>query len=519
MRSTLLEFVGWAALYCTMGSTVACGAKKREPEPAADDSTIPQVPVPAANAVKLLAVQHGVVVRDRPSPNGKVLGTLRAGARVSRANEPYSKRNCAGGWYPIRPRGFVCAGEEATLDMDHPVAKVLAERPAVEKALPYRFGRVKKGEAVLYGKLPSYEEQLSAEPKLASRGEKEPRTLGTGANDVPLNGAFLPTGVAVLNPDGEGVGPDGKRTTQSLFVFPGPQTAPAGVAVGGKLTTLDNRVLKQGSGVALVASFLTGEGKAERRFGVTQDGRFVPTDRLGEALGTTWHGFDLSNAALPVAFAIRSPHTWSLEKGEHPEMLDDELEPYQAIPLTGRFRTVDNTLFYATTDNKWIRHKDAIMLLPRHKFPDFAVAGQKWIEISLANQTLVAWDGRKPVYATLISSGQDRLGDPAAGAPATLQGQFRIRSKWLSRPIDDAEVRGEFSLSDVPWALDFADGFSITGSYWQKNFGEPGNFHNVTLAPIDAHWLWHWTEIELPEGWHSVTLPDDAASPIVFVHK
>jgi hypothetical protein len=516
-RISTLALCSALALGCS-----AKGSANNDSAPNLDDESIPQVPVPAANGPKLVALKHNVIVRDRPSPNGKVVGVLRAGGRVSRAAEPYSKRNCAGGWYPIRPRGFVCAGDEASTDLENPVARLLAEEPSLDRALPYRYGRVKKGESVLYAKLPTPEEQLAAEPKLADgrEKEKEPKRLGTGANDVPLGETFLPNGVPVIQSDGDGVGPDGYRTTASIFTFPGTEALPSHLTVGGSLGLVDNRIVKTKSGVAVVGTFLVGEGPTERRFGLTPEGRFVPIDRLGEALGTTWHGVDFAEGTLPVAFAIRNPHTWSIGKGDHPEMLDEEFESKEAVRLSGRFRTVDGTLFYATADDKrWVRHKDFVMVLPRHKFPDFADTTTKWIDISLANQTLIAWEGHRPIYATLISSGQDRLGDPSAGAPATLQGQFRVRSKVVSRTLDDAEVKGEYSVSEAPWVLEFADGFAITGSYWQSAFGEPQNFHNVTVSPVDAHWLWHWTDIELPEGWHGVTLGEDAPSPIVYVHK
>ncbi len=512
-----LTVLGWLALGCS-----ARGSSNTDTVTPVDDETIPDVPVPAASGPKLVAVKPIVVVRDRPSPNGKAIGTLRAGAQVSRATEPYSKRNCAGGWYPVRPRGFVCAGDDASIDTTHPVALWFGAGPALDRALPYRYARAKKGETVLYAKVPTHDEQLAAEPKLGEgkNKEKEVRPLGVGANDLPLGETFLPTGVAVLQPSAEGVGPDGYRTTASIFKFTGPPALQASLVVGTSLGALENRLVKAKSGVALVGSFVAGEGLEERRYGITPEGHFIPIDRLGEALGSTWHGVDVSKGSLPLAFAIRNPHAWSLGKGDESERLDEEFESKEAVRLSGRFRTVEGTLFYETAENHgWVRHKDFVMVLPRHKFPDFAEGTQKWIDISLANQTLIAWEGHRPMFATLISSGQDRLGDPASGVAATLQGQFRIRTKLISRTLEDAEVRGEFSVAEAPWVLEFADGFAITGSYWQSTFGDSTNFHNVTMTPIDAHWLWHWTDVALPEGWHGVTVPEDASSPIVYIHK
>ena len=38
--------------------------------------------------------------------------------------------------------------------------------------------------------------------------------------------------------------------------------------------------------------------------------------------------------------------------------------------------------------------------------------GEHWIDVSIAKQVLLAYDGTKPAYATLVSSGEAGLGDP-----------------------------------------------------------------------------------------------------------
>jgi hypothetical protein len=198
---------------------------------------------------------------------------------------------------------------------------------------------------------------------------------------------------------------------------------------------------------------------------------------------------------------------------------DEELDPNEAIPLTGRFRTVNSVLYYFTSDELWVRHKDMILVAKRNRFPDWATPTQKWIDISLANQTLVAWEGHKPLYATLISSGRDRLGDPQTG-PSTVQGVFRLRSKHVTRDVDDREVQQAYSVTEAPWVMEFQEGFSLVGCYWSRRFGEAGSYHDVALAPIDAHWLWAWSDPEVPEGWQSVAIPEDIEqNTIVYVHK
>ncbi len=495
-------------------------APESEPE---DTDAIPQLEPPPADGPRLVALRHGLLVWDRPSASGRPLGSLRAGAEVVRAAEPYSKKDCEAGWYPIRPRGFVCASADVTLEADSPVARALkAAAPQLDRPLPYRYGRVRRGSAVIYRAAPSAEEQIAAEPKLGRRRPQEPVPLGAGANDLLLGEDGMPTGPPVVRPDGDGVGADGRRSTATFFTFPSGDAPPEPIRLGAPLANAEaptTQVLKRRSGVAITRSFIWDTGEGARRFGLMPDGRLIPTDRLRPALGSTWHGIDVREVGLPVAFTVRAGVCpYQLDRGKATRLVDEELEPHQAIALTGRFRTVDGVKYFFTRDNRWIRHRDTIYAFRRHRFPDFAVGEQKWLDISLANQTLVAYRGKSPIYATLISSGQNRLGDPAEG-PSTAQGVFRVLSKHVTAPVDDREVGQTHSILEAPWVAVFAEGFAITGSYWLRDVGEAQSYHNIALTPVDAHWLWRWADPQLPEGWHGVVADEDGPNTIVYVHK
>src|SRR5262245_5445744 len=84
-----------------------------------------KIPVPSENGAKRAPISMTVTVRAEPGATAAAIGYLRAGARVARSAEPVSERECAGGWYAVRPVGFVCAGAEATTKLDHPVARAL----------------------------------------------------------------------------------------------------------------------------------------------------------------------------------------------------------------------------------------------------------------------------------------------------------------------------------------------------------------------------------------------------------
>jgi hypothetical protein len=521
-RSTLLRRAALlpGLLLAAAGCDGKAGALARAE---ANDKEFASVPVPAADGPKIHGVRPGAAVYARPRTSAKKLGEIAPGAAVARSAEPVTKDDCKGGWYAVRPRGFVCAGPNASLDAG---AARAFPGPDLARALPYRYGRARSENVPVYGRMPTATEQLAAEPDLLKHLGRAEDTdpLGAGANDVPLDARFAPTGPPVLLPGGEGI-QEGTRTGASFFAFPSETPLPAapvddrGSARQAGLrpdTPAEAKVgaLRKGSGVAL-AGMVIGDGSAKpRRFGITADGRLVPTDRLRPALGTVFHGIDLDKTGLPVAFVHKGGvHTFALQKGKAIKQ-DDELDRRAAVPLTGKFRTVEGVRFEETRSGDWLRAQDLVVVVKRHKFPDFVKGSQKWIDVSIANQTLTAYEGVKPIFATLVSSGRDQLKDPTTSA-ATARGTFQVLSKSVVRALDPRTVQNGFDVNDAPWVMEFAPGFAFAGTYWGDGLGEAQTFHDVSLSPIDAHRLWAWADPPLPEGWSSVEGADDGTT--VFV--
>ena len=94
--------------------------------------------------------------------------------------------------------------------------------------------------------------------------------------------------------------------------------------------------------------------------------------------------------------------------------------------------------YYRTTDKRWFNQQDVGLAVAPSTWPEDAEKGKKWIEISITNQTLVLWEGKKPVYATLVSTGQAGLDDPKK-TTATIRGSFHIRNKHISAMMDSNE--------------------------------------------------------------------------------
>ena len=62
-----------------------------------------------------------------------------------------------------------------------------------------------------------------------------------------------------------------------------------------------------------------------------------------------------------------------------------------------------------------------------------------------------------------------------------------------------------FSIADVPHTLYFNPPFALHAAFWHERFGEPTSAGCVNLSPIDAEWVFEWSDPKLPEGWHGVT--------------
>ncbi len=111
---------------------------------------------------------------------------------------------------------------------------------------------------------------------------------------------------------------------------------------------------------------------------------------------------------------------------------------------------------------------------------------ERWIEINLSKQRLIAWEGAKPVHAVVISTGKK--------STPTIPGIFTIQRK---RRID--RMKGEdYDIDDVPYAQYYSGGYAIHGAYWHKNFGTPVSHGCINLAVDHAKWLFNWSEVKTP---------------------
>jgi hypothetical protein len=130
--------------------------------------------------------------------------------------------------------------------------------------------------------------------------------------------------------------------------------------------------------------------------------------------------------------------------------------------------------------------------------------GRKWIEVSIGQQTLWAYQGNTLIATSLVST----------GLPPNLTeiGLFHVRLKYPKQDMrgfqnstgevvgfgDEAPAGGSVSydVEDVPNVMYFdMDAESLHGAYWHNNFGHPMS-HGCVNLPLDfAAYLYGWAPL------------------------
>ncbi len=150
--------------------------------------------------------------------------------------------------------------------------------------------------------------------------------------------------------------------------------------------------------------------------------------------------------------------------------------------------------------------------------PKELAPGEKWIDVNITSETLVAYEGDKPIYATLVSSGRTNKVD-AAKNYKTKTGSFRVREKHISTTMDDdAASDGTYKIEDVPWVMYFEGSLALHGAFWHSSFGHERSHGCVNLTPFDAKNLFGWVGPRLPDGWHGVRGTEANPGTRVIVH-
>ncbi|MDB4996117.1 MAG: hypothetical protein JWM74_3549 [Myxococcaceae bacterium] len=154
------------------------------------------------------------------------------------------------------------------------------------------------------------------------------------------------------------------------------------------------------------------------------------------------------------------------------------------------------------TQEKWVLARDLARPSVQPPPPEVA-SDERWVDVDLASQTLVAFEGKRPVYATLVSTGRG----PSTSETGTPKGVHRVWVKLSTTNMDNLEKEDadrHYSIEDVPYVQFFDKAVALHAAFWHKDFGRVHSHGCVNLAPIDARFLFGWTLPHLPAGWSAV---------------
>ncbi|AUX26611.1 hypothetical protein SOCEGT47_071810 [Sorangium cellulosum] len=262
--------------------------------------------------------------------------------------------------------------------------------------------------------------------------------------------------------------------------------------------------LEPGFAVAIVEERVEGGS----RYGRTNSGFWVPMRDLGPVHAFAFRGVELPEDAEDIAIAWvvseRAPLFTRTRAGF--TRTEARKARFEAVPYLEEAQGPSGRLARIAEGDEasWISVRDLRRPTAAPPPPEVDVdAGERWIDVERSTQTLVAYEGRRPVFTTLVSTGKGAPGSPRA----TPAGTYRVWAKLLTSDMDnleDEEAERYYRMEDVPYVQYFSRGVGLHGAFWHRSFGQVRSHGCVNLAPLDAQRLFWWTSPRLPAGWTAV---------------
>lgn len=466
-----------------------------------------------APAARAYAKVRFAWIHEQPSHGAATLGYLTLGESVALRREPAAGGTGHGctSWLPIEPEGWLCAGRDVSTDAAHPVVRFLSDHRA-DLASPWPFHYARSRGAPRYPFVPGEQDQVAREGRgfLATLARARALEPDARARETPAF-AGVDLGLSGLLPPS--LLPPGTVLTQGMEDIP------------------------PGSTLAWVRRF----DANGRSFLMTWDHAVVPVDRVelfdesGDPAGAGFAGVSLEgDSPLPLAFAraaavpfYRCDASGCAPTGEH-------LAPRSAVALAKGPAAPprDRPRLVHTRDGRALPASELIVVDPLGVPPkalsnasqgsqgSHGARGRRtWLEVSTVGGWLVAFEGARPVFATLVSAGRgDRLpSGEMNGFSSTPSGTYPIGNKLRTATMQSPERPGR-TVAEVMYTQVFHGAFALHGAYWHADWGERKSAGCVNVSPKDARWLFEWTEPPVPADWHARTTRRGEPTTWIVIH-
>ena len=443
----------------------ACGGGGGAGKPAPDArDTVPPVtvvpPAPRAHdlppGTRSLRLTRTVAARLGPDDKSKRIGTIAGDTRVG-WREAAAGPGCKKPWFAVEPQGWVC-GEFVEASTKAP-SGVELPRLDRDEIVPGIYGKVVEQGTNLYLKPP-------ADPKKKPAAPAGPVTT---PDDPSLAKVGLIKGRPLL-------GSVNVRKYDEL-------------SVGGKLFWKISKTAEE---------WLPAKAIREHE----------PSGYRGARLG------DDTGLTLPMAFVwprggMTKVWTRGAAKGGG---VRRQLTQRDAVPVLEEHQVDGRVTAYRIGEHEWI-DASAVRLAKPAPVPAGVKRGERWIDIDLDSQILVAYEGDLPVYTTMVSTGKKDT--------PTETGVYRIWRKASEADMKGLSGEDPYSVATVPWTQFYSPerGLALHTAYWHDKFGTQRSHGCTNLAPQDARWLYFFTDPQVPPGWSMAAGAVEAPGSIVRVRS
>ncbi len=450
---------------------------------------VPKVPAPTAEELTVhgLAGYEVVTIYSEPKLDSPKLGYLRIGTRmmVSEKHEDQGE-GCRKGFYALPTGGFACVNKGLIADAERePYMKYPPPKPALDQPHPYSYGYVRKWNSPMWWRIPTARELEEAQSQRAAREAErtgQPLVADTTGGDTDTDGDPGTTG---------GSEPE---EPVSLPLSPGSPWLEKGFFL-----SLGEKVREDG-----------------HTYYRTARGAYVDHRDVYGYKSKDFQGVELGEEVnFPVGFVDKKT-TKLIELTEEGKLKAvGKLERRAFVDLTEETE-VNGRTYMMTADGLLVR-KDDLVMPDLQPLPKGLEAWERWVDVSLSKQILVAYEGTRPVYVTLVSTGRKGTKEEPFETPT---GRWRIKSKHISTTMDGGTASdGNYSIQDVPWTMFFHGNYALHGAFWHSSFGRVRSHGCVNLGPSDARWLFFWTTPFLPDDWHGVSSTDESPGSTVIVRE
>jgi hypothetical protein len=320
-------------------------------------------------------------------------------------------------------------------------------------------------------------------PRLQVEHPERCPDLGPGAYAAQLDAAHVPDSIPELpTVPLEKISPVVKftyarLTTPDAPLFTSPEAALAG--------TIDRTL---GRGFIFVNLTQTVQ-QGDQTFYQIRNGSYLRAGDVSQVKPTPFQGLAFSdNPAYPFGWMVATIRP-SPKPGVKAPRKGPLLARRTVVQIFATMHVGDWD-WYLIGPNQWVEQR-AVGKVDLNPPPE-GVTG-KWIQVNLFEQTLAAYEDNRLIYATLVSSGLEKW--------PTRPGLFHIWSRLLiDRMRGSYEPDGSdyYYLEAVPWVMYFDGSRALHGEYWHDRLGFKRSHGCVNLAPLDARWLYNWTEQGTP---------------------